>query len=46
MYLHRSCEPLDIAMSKEENQLDLFPARCPFNDICDEGMCGMEGKDE
>jgi len=42
MYLHRSCEPLDIAMSKEENQLDLFPAHLdPFNDICDEGMCGV-----
>jgi len=35
-YLHRSCTPLDEAeLDPHKDQMDMF------NDICDEGMCGV-----
>ena len=35
-YLHRSCVPLDqVVFNIKEDTMDMF------NDICDEGMCGV-----
>jgi len=36
LYVHSSCTPLkDIDLNEKQNQQDLF------NDICDDGMCGV-----
>lgn len=37
-YLHNSCKPLDEAV-KDDKQQDLFLDQ--FNNVCDEGMCGI-----
>ena len=35
-YLHKECRPLkDIDLDPNKDQMDMF------NDICDEGMCGV-----
>ena len=35
-YLHKECVPLDEAdLDPHKDQIDMF------NDICDEGMCGV-----
>lgn len=40
-FLHRRCVPLDEAVGNDKQQ-DLFPPHMdPFNNVCDEGMCGV-----
>ena len=40
-FLHRNCVPLDEAVGNDKQQ-ELFPPHLdPFNNVCDEGMCGV-----